>query len=131
MVDPWRVLKEMKSFLNSDGSIIVLLPNIACWRIRKELFFKGFFEYTKVGILDKTHLRFFTLKTAIEMLRTSGFRVTFWVPTDICVPLERRISRIPGLRWLSKAWCDWMIRRYPNLCGEIFLFEGVPKEVIF
>jgi len=64
--NPDIVLLKMKNYLNPNGKIIVSLPNIAYWRIRRDLLF-GRFGYTKNGILDKTHLRFFTFKSAIEM----------------------------------------------------------------
>jgi len=128
MIDPWRVLRQARHWLSPGGSVIVLLPNIACWTSRKEFFFHGTFEYTETGILDRTHLRFFTLKTGRELLESSGFRIAHWEATQVGVPLERRMSLAPGLSGLSRFWHNWMCLRFPNLCSEILLFQAFPAH---
>lgn len=127
LIDPWRILRESHRMLKPGGSIIILIPNVAAWRIRKSLFVNGKFEYEDVGILDRTHLRFFTLESAKAMVEEAGYRITFWAPADICVPLERRIRLTPVIGKLSRAWSDWMTRRFPNLCAEIVLFQAVSE----
>jgi hypothetical protein len=108
--------------------VLVLLPNVACWRIRKALFIAGAFAYEDTGILDRTHLRFFTVDSAHALLEASGYRVAAWAPIDVCVPLERRLSRMPLVRRVAPAWHRWWTARHPNLCTEIALFEAVPAE---
>ena len=71
---PDKILLKIKKFLKSDGFILISIPNIAYWRIRKNLLF-GKFEYTDEGILDKTHLRFFTLKTTKRMIQDCGYTI--------------------------------------------------------
>jgi protein-L-isoaspartate O-methyltransferase len=128
LVDPWTVLRATRALLAATGRAIVLLPNVACWRIRKALFLHGAFEYEDTGILDRTHLRFFTLETGRALLETSGWTVGDWAATDVCVPLERRLTRMPVLRALAPAWHAWWIAHHPNLCTEIALFEAVPGD---
>lgn len=65
--DPKKILKELKDFLNDDGKIIISLPNTAHFSVRFSLLL-GRFEMQDTGILDKTHLHFYTLKTAKELL---------------------------------------------------------------
>ena len=72
--DPWRVLEEVHQILKPDGFVVASIPNIAHGAIRLALL-QGNFEYTKVGILDDTHLRFFTRKTVEELFEQSGFAV--------------------------------------------------------
>ena len=60
----------VKNYLKNGGKLIISLPNIANWQIRLNLLF-GKFNYTDVGILDKTHLHFFTFKSA-ELLATEN-----------------------------------------------------------
>lgn len=124
LVDPWRVLRASQRLLKPGGSLIVLLPNVGAWRVRKALFFRGTFEYEDVGILDRTHLRFFTLTSGQALLRDSGYRVVYWSPTDICVPLERRLRLLPFVGGLSRVWAAWMTRRFPNLCSEILMYQA-------
>lgn len=73
--DPDLILRSYLPFLKDSGTVIVSVPNVAAWNIRLRLLF-GIFEYADSGILDRTHLRFFTFKTAQKMLRDAGLRVT-------------------------------------------------------
>ena len=127
LVDPWGTLRACRELLAPGGRAIVLLPNVACWRVRKRLFLGGAFEYEDVGVLDRTHLRFFTLDSGRALLEASGYDVPEWVAVDVCVPLERRLSQVPGARGLARRWRRWLARRHPNLCTEIALFVGAPR----
>jgi SAM-dependent methyltransferase len=121
--DPWRVLRAATRLLDPGGRVLALLPNVACWRVRKRLFFRGAFEYEEVGILDRTHLRFFTLESARSLFEQGGLEIVSWAPAEVCVPLERRIGLVPGLGGLAGWWRRRLLARYPNLCTEIFFFE--------
>ncbi|MDQ6802388.1 MAG: class I SAM-dependent methyltransferase [Acidobacteriota bacterium] len=71
---PVGVLKKYAALLKPDGTIIVSLPNVGLWSVRLGLVF-GRFRYQDSGVLDRTHLRFFTRRSAIEMLQTAGFKL--------------------------------------------------------
>lgn len=60
--DPWKVVKELTVLLNDGGQLVISLPNIANIEIIKELM-QADFSYRDAGLLDRTHLRFFTRKT--------------------------------------------------------------------
>lgn len=80
---PESVLNRVRKLLAPGGSALVSLPNVVYWRMRLE-YLRGRFDYTDMGILDRTHLRFFTLKTAVAMFEACGFRVeTIACPTPI------------------------------------------------
>jgi SAM-dependent methyltransferase len=128
LVDPWAALRALRAELDRDGRAIVLLPNVACWRVRKALFLRGAFDYEDTGILDRTHLRFFTVDSARALLESSGWTVAEWAPVDTCVPLERRLRAVPLARALAPHWHRWLARRHPNLCTEIALFTAVPRD---
>ncbi len=72
--DPVGVLKRLLPYLDDDGQILVSLPNVAAWPVRLNLM-RGKFNYTKSGILDDTHLRFFTRETGQRMLEEAGLEV--------------------------------------------------------
>lgn len=72
--DPIRVLRMAEARLRHDGIVVISMPNIAHFRIRLGLL-AGRFEYQEWGIMDRTHLRFFTLSTAKKMIEASGFEV--------------------------------------------------------
>ena len=70
--DPWRILEQTKDFLNPSGFIVASVPNIAHGAIRLALL-EGNFNYMPFGILDNTHLRFFTRTTVEELLEKTGY----------------------------------------------------------
>ncbi|MGI2906904.1 methyltransferase domain-containing protein [Tolypothrix sp. VBCCA 56010] len=72
--NPWRVLEETQHLLKPDGYVVASIPNIAHGAIRLSLL-QGKFEYTELGILDATHLRFFTRKTVVDMFERSGYLI--------------------------------------------------------
>lgn len=72
--DPRAVLERLVPYLEEDGQVLISLPNVAAWPVRLGLL-AGRFEYTKSGILDDTHLRFFTRESAIAMVESAGLEV--------------------------------------------------------
>ncbi len=76
LVDPWTVLNRIKSnHLKADGKIIISLPNVRHVTSTLPLLINGEFEYKERGILDKTHLRFFTRKSGEKMLEQAGLKI--------------------------------------------------------
>lgn len=75
--EPQNLLMKLKPFLNENGSFIVSVPNVAYWKIRLGLLF-GNFDYTNTGILDNTHLKFFTQKTLKQLIKNCGFKIIEW-----------------------------------------------------
>lgn len=73
--DPEGTIKRFLPYLKKDGHIIVSLPNIRNHALIQLLAVYGRFDYRNDGILDRTHLRFFTRDTAIEMLESCGLEV--------------------------------------------------------
>lgn len=71
--DPVRTLADAVSLLEPSGKIIVSVPNIGHCGVVAELV-AGRFPYADEGILDRTHLRFFTRESLMELLQTAGLR---------------------------------------------------------
>ena len=74
LLDPGRLLSIAAKYLRPGGKLVISTPNIAHWRMRLSLL-RGRFDYTDYGILDKTHLRFFTKNTLRELIAESGYDV--------------------------------------------------------
>jgi len=72
--DPLAVLRAAVHKLKPSGFIVTSLPNIAHGDVRLSLL-HGAFQYTDLGLLDRTHIRFFTLQTIRELLRDAGLVV--------------------------------------------------------
>jgi len=75
LVDPWAVVKKLTPLLKKDGVLIASIPNIRHHSVLKEIILKGDFKYDDYGILDRTHLRFFTRKTILQLMECSGLKV--------------------------------------------------------
>lgn len=124
LVDPWAVVARLAGHLAPGGLCLVLLPNVGAWTVRKDLFFKGSFEYEDVGILDRTHVRFFTIDSGRALIESAGLVVTNWMPAHVCIPFERRLRLLTRSSRLASAWARWFTRRYPGVASEIVLFEA-------
>ncbi|KKQ53545.1 MAG: Methyltransferase type 11 [Parcubacteria group bacterium GW2011_GWD2_38_11] len=75
LVYPEKVLRYfVKNFLNEDGRVLISLPNVANFTTRIGLLF-GNFNYIESGILDRTHLHLYTLKTARQLIEMCGLKI--------------------------------------------------------
>ena len=84
--NPLAVLRQLATSLKEDGAIIISLPNIANIYVRLSLLV-GRFDYQERGILDRTHLRFFTRKTFCRFLQDAGLEAEELTATPIPLPL--------------------------------------------
>jgi 2-polyprenyl-3-methyl-5-hydroxy-6-metoxy-1,4-benzoquinol methylase len=75
LVDPQSCLTKFKDHLKKDGRIIISIPNIACYNIRFNIML-GNFDYKDYGVCDNTHLRFFTKKSAVKLVKDAGYKIT-------------------------------------------------------
>jgi methionine biosynthesis protein MetW len=98
--NPQAVLLLSRSALKSGGAVIVSVPNVAHWSVRLCLL-RGIFQYRESGIMDATHLRWFTRDSIQALLATSGFRTTQYRATA-GPGLPDNEYRAP-LRWLSTS----------------------------
>jgi len=125
--DPQLVLSEMRSLVRPGGRLVVSIPNVANVYVRLNVVL-GRFPYHTKGILDRTHLHFFTLKSAERLLTDSG-----WVVT------ERDVTAIPLLvvfPFLGKpvfrpvtALCRGATRVWKGLLAYQGIFYAVnPKQ---
>lgn len=73
--DPWGLLRRIVPLLRNGGSFVTSVPNARNMVLVKQLVLRGRFDYAPEGIMDETHLRWFTRRTAIEMVERAGLRV--------------------------------------------------------
>lgn len=71
---PEEVLRKFKKHLKRDGLVVAAIPNVANLKIRLHLLL-GKWDYQELGILDKTHLRFFTKETARQLFEDCGLKI--------------------------------------------------------
>jgi SAM-dependent methyltransferase len=91
---PTRILEDARAALREGGSLIASIPNVAHGAIRLSLL-GGSFDYQELGILDDSHLRFFTAKTVDELFLCAGYRVELIERTRL--PLFETSDLVPQL----------------------------------
>lgn len=108
--DPKTALRLVRDALKDDGHAFISVPNIANITVRLGLLF-GVFEYRDRGILDHTHLRFYTMRTMRREIEKAGFRIIAvrgssvpvrliigrWMPEFLLRAGERALSGITRL----------------------------------
>jgi SAM-dependent methyltransferase len=72
LYDPWKILRMLHSYLRPGGRIIASIPNIQNIRVIQNLV-NGYWTYTNMGLLDATHIRFFTLAEIGKLFGGSGY----------------------------------------------------------
>lgn len=75
LVDPWATVGRLKNFLRPGGAIVASIPNVAFHRVVRNLL-KGHWQYAEAGVLDRTHLRFFTLEGIYELFAMNALKIT-------------------------------------------------------
>jgi SAM-dependent methyltransferase len=119
MAWPAVVLRRHLRVLRPGGGVYVVLPNPVQLRQRWE-FVRGRFRYTEIGLMDRTHLRFFDFQAARELLESVGLTVVHhaavgYVPLG---PLRRALGSVaPRLDAAAS-------RRWPGLFGYHLLVAG-------
>ena len=99
LVNPGLLMKQVRDVLSPEGTAMFCVPNIAHWypRFRSTL---GMFDYDQRGILDSTHLRFFTRRSIRKLIERQGFAIRRIEPVGL--PSTRS-----GSRGRRPAGCGW------------------------
>ncbi|HZH02422.1 MAG TPA: class I SAM-dependent methyltransferase, partial [Myxococcaceae bacterium] len=77
--DPARVLRQLQKLVKPQGKLLISVPNVGYAGVVLDLL-RGRFDYRKLGVLDETHLRFFTRSTLARLLAHNGWAVRETVP---------------------------------------------------
>lgn len=72
LIDPWTVLSRIVARLKPGSSVIVSLPNVRYWNVSLNLVLRGQWTLQDAGVLDRTHLRFFTRTSGAALVRSGG-----------------------------------------------------------
>jgi predicted TPR repeat methyltransferase len=119
---PEEVLARACGWLREGGRLFVSLPNVANVTVRGALML-GRFPYADRGILDRTHLRFYTRDTARDLIESAGFAVRSVTPT--AMPYELAFPDVGGAaRALLRGFANASARAWPTLFGYQFVFEA-------
>lgn len=89
--DPWKCLRLIKTIMSENGRVVASIPNMRFWPIMSDLVWNADWRYREAGVMDATHLRFFTQTSMRRMFEESGYRV-------------ESMTGINDLGGLSKKW---------------------------
>jgi O-antigen biosynthesis protein len=107
LIDPWQLLREHNGLIKEKGAIICSIPNIRYFKVTRRLVGRGKWEYEDDGVLDRTHLRFFTWDSIEQMLTDAGFTATEIVRKPSCASWIKWINTISG-----NLFIDHLVRKY-------------------
>ena len=127
LVDPLRVLVELDRGLGPGGFVIISVPNIAHLWIRL-LLLVGRFDYLDRGILDHSHLRFFTERSMRAMLVDAGLSIERFTATP--APLFQILPVSWHRRWVAATHSINAViaRKVRRLLGYQFIVLAYPKS---
>lgn len=124
LAEPVELLGELSEALAPQGKIIASIPNVAHWSVRLKLM-AGKFDYQPIGIMDATHLRWFTAYSLRKLFERNGFEIVSmratagtWMPEYQRFPF----GLIPHRA--RNAFIRRMARTFPRLFGCQFVVEA-------
>jgi 2-polyprenyl-3-methyl-5-hydroxy-6-metoxy-1,4-benzoquinol methylase len=125
--DPVEVLNNLRPLIAPAGYLVASIPNVAHRSLRLSLLF-GEFDYADMGLLDRTHLRFFTIRTIEKMMNESGLKIVDMVRirnTSLMDPLLRRTAS-----WGQRVVLEMVKVLFRGLIrGESLTYQFVIKAV--
>jgi len=127
--DPLAVLRRCVPALKESGKIIISVPNVANWVIRLSLA-AGKFDYMDRGILDRTHLRFFTLRSIVQLLNDVPCDICDVTPTPLPIQLVFPITDRKFFAPLHEAHYA-LTRCWGTLLGYQFVIIAEPRPDYF
>ncbi|WP_390637537.1 class I SAM-dependent methyltransferase [Limnoglobus roseus] len=123
MVEPGLVLLGASAFLRPGGSIVVSIPNVAHWSVRWNLLW-GRFDYRPSGIMDATHLRWFTYKSVRLLMAAAGYEIN---AHKMSTNYELEDYRGVPWRWLGVRTRNRIIRLLVRVWPKLFGCQHVIK----
>jgi 2-polyprenyl-3-methyl-5-hydroxy-6-metoxy-1,4-benzoquinol methylase len=122
--DPWAVLRRIRQVLPAHGSVVVCVPNVQHWSVQAKLA-SGDFRYTDGGLHDRTHLRWFTRTTLLEMFEQAGFAVQAGVARTFHEP--QREAVLPAIRAMAAAMGQNAEQAVADALPLQYVIRAVPR----
>ena len=117
LVNPWDLLVRLKPFLAPSGQVVASIPNARNLTVAGVLLGEGEFRYDERGLLDITHLRFFTLKSMQRLFEETGYRVE-----------QHQGLLLPEL---ERAFQQYQGRTVPQVkVGRVSLENVTPQDLV-
>lgn len=118
--DPWSLLKNIRNYISHDGCLVACIPNAQHWSVQYRLL-SGEFRYEDSGLMDRTHIRWFTRNTIRELFHSTGWRID--------IELERHPQYTPLQDVFIKGLGD-----YAKECGlnaDGLIKDSLPIQYVY
>ncbi len=103
--EPWETLRACLDRLTPGGQVLAAVPSIQYLPVVLQLL-RGRWDYADTGTLDRTHVRFFTRATMVEMFESAGYRV------EVCEGANSMFDQAEHLRWRRLRRLRWATRDF-------------------
>ena len=125
VTDPLRLMRQMTDVVTGNGEILISTPNFGHWYPRARVAI-GMFDYDRRGILDETHLRFFSRRSLLRAVRASGIEVLEVRYTGL--PFDRLSSGATLGRRVARRIDRLLVKARPTLFGYQFVLRTRPHH---
>lgn len=127
MREPWDVLRKVRAVIPATGTVVACIPNVQHWSMQVRLSV-GDFRYQDSGLLDKTHVRWFTRQTMIELFERAGFALQSVKPRVFDHP--QRDKFLPTIEQMATlAGADGQAAVLDALALQ-YVLTAVPKALV-
>lgn len=131
LTNPWEFLSRIHSHLTPNGKLIIALPNISNAVNRFNILF-GDFDYTKDGVMDQTHLRFFNRKTAEQLINHAKLTVVDYASSYQVNPIHYFLDHLPIFNKFKNIFrknkLPFCFRKRANITDVVMLFYCKRQE---
>ena len=121
LVSPDQALAEVKPLLKDQGVVIASIPNLRHHKVLRDLIFKRDFEYRESGVMDQTHLRFFTAKSMRRLFVNAGYEILKFEginPTKSWSPYILNLLSLGLFGWDTRYLQFVVVARPGHSCGS-------------
>jgi 2-polyprenyl-3-methyl-5-hydroxy-6-metoxy-1,4-benzoquinol methylase len=130
LTNPWDALVRLKPLLAHDGQVVASIPNVRNAILIAALAVNGRWQYREHGLLDVTHLRFFTLEEICRMFDETGYRYEYH-RVNLAAPLAELYQRNVGSEKITLqlgrlTLADVTPAELSELCAEQFFVRARP-----
>ncbi len=125
--DPVLALRNLRTLLRPGGRALITGPNVAYWAVRKDLML-GRWRYVDAGVMDRTHLHFYTASTWAALAEDAGFRVIDICPAEGMVPGERALRALGASAKFIERLRNVAVSIAPPLFTVVYSVEAVSDE---
>jgi SAM-dependent methyltransferase len=131
LVNPWRLLEELKPWLSPQAQVLACIPNMRNITIASQLVLNGRFDYDERGLLDITHLRFFTLEGINRLFTETGYvvdeRQSILLPSLEALYFANKDKASVAVRVGRMTISDVNPNEMQELCAAQFIVRARPR----